>query len=120
MIETATSWLPHDGLWSLEINGHRAIPGTIVYPDQKKYVLRIMTMCGKEDVTIEAVPLVIEPMEIFARRAQIAGSIGHVTRRACHECLRAYRQRLTPFEKQFLYQTEPKLGPVLGISGMDV
>ena len=118
MIETASSWLPHAGPWSLRVDGHHALPGTIVYPDSKKYVLVVTTMCGKEEVTIEAVPLVIEPAEVFARRAQIAASIGHVTRRACHACLRAYRQNLTPFEKKFLYQTEPKLGPVLGISGV--
>lgn len=127
MSEDASQWKAHAGPWRLKVDGvlvaHSREDGTAerggdfpVHPDQRKYELSVTTMCGKERVDLEVTPMFTTSAAVLARQAQIVASIGHVTRRACLQCRAAYFGMLTPREKMFLYQTEPKLGPVLGIS----
>lgn len=114
-IELPSLWREPLGPWSLTINGAMAPKNAYVLPDGRKYVLVVTTLCGKEDVTLEATPMQTCTADMFARQAQIAASIGHVTRRACARCLELYREGLTPHEKRWLYQSQPSLGPILGV-----
>lgn len=108
-------WSQPVGPWSLTINGAVAPSNAYVLPDAKKYVLVVTTLCGREEVRLEATPMQACTADMFARQAQIVASIGHVTRRACHTCRDMYHSALTPHEKKWLYQSQPSLGPILGM-----
>lgn len=91
-------------------------PGAVVSPGSV-YAVKVSTLCGSQEIeSVEASPQGPMTAEEFARRVQIAGSIQHVTRRACYECRERYIADLTHAEKRWLYMTYPTLGPILGVS----
>lgn len=87
---------------------------TMVNPDQS-LTIKVATMCGKENATLEVSPAQSMTASEAVRRAQLASSIHHVTRRNCTDCRNQYQHGCNAIEKHWLWSVEPKLGPILGI-----
>lgn len=108
-------WNRPKGTCSAKIAGVEIPPSMPVSPGMLISV-SVVTFCG-----LEVCELVISPTEIstcaqVVRQSQIAASIQHVERRKCDGCIEAFFRELSPSEKAWLYASDPKLGPVLGIS----
>lgn len=100
--------------WSASING-LAVPNNTMLDSGREVHIKCYTMCGDETADGEYVLQERMSIEEAARRAQIAASIQHVTRRACKKCRDQYQHGTNHHEKDFLRATYPELGPIIGL-----
>lgn len=100
--------------WSATING-LAVPNNTMLDPGKEVEIVCKTMCGDETARGEYILQDRMSIEEAARRAQLAASIQHVTRRGCLKCRDAYQHGTNAYEKDFLRSTYPELGPIIGL-----
>lgn len=85
----------------------------------KDYEIQIATLCGREVADMTVSPTEVTTAAQLARRSQVAASIQHVERRACDSCRERFFT-LTSDEKRWLYASDPRLGPILGLDAKGV
>lgn len=112
-INPASQWQLPLGKWELLVDNVIAPGSANVYPDEKKYELRVNTLCQNDMIAIEATPTQTMSGFEFVRRAQLAGSIQHVMTQGCVKCRECYMS-VTAKEREWLTTTAPQLGRVLG------
>lgn len=112
---SSSDWKAPVGPWRAGLGLIDLAPGASVRPGVD-YNITVRTLCGREDVVITAQPKEAVPLVVFVRQVQLVASIQHVRRRACRLCAGRYGTMLTPFERRFVYATEPQLGPVVGVN----
>lgn len=115
-LEELGKWRQPKGAWSILKEGLLLPPTTTLVKPGELYVVETKTLCGNEDINIEAQPFKESTAAQFARQCQIVASIQHVVRRACRECRSAYQTDITPFERSWLFAYDPMLGPILGVA----
>ncbi len=114
-VQEVNKWRAPIGAWELRINGLVSSGSATLYPDDKSYKVTCLTLCGKDEITIDGTPQSSMSALEFVRRVQLAGSIQHVCAQGCGACRDGYAG-VTLAEREWLYAASPQLGQVLGVA----
>lgn len=107
-------WKPPKNECSAKISG-LSVPKPMVVSPGQDVTVKVATLCGKETCEMVVSPTETTTVGQLLRQSEIAASIQHVERRACDHCRERFFHDLDQTEKAWLYASDPKLGPVLGI-----
>lgn len=92
------------------------IPKAMVTEPGRDVDVSAYPFCGKEHASLTVSATERSTIEQLCRQAEIVLSIQHVERRACQECQEAFIHELSRDEKRWLYASDPKLGPIIGMN----
>jgi len=92
------------------------VPRAMVTEPGRDVDVEVTPFCGKEPCSMTVAATERSSIDQLCRQAEIAASIQHVERRACKECHEAFFHELSRDEKRWLYASDPKLGPVIGLN----